>query len=69
MVVTGMAPDLNSLLSTNKVSLLPREKTSRPCIGFNNAEYERKQIALHIFIDWGMIKSRGEISILHKALP
>jgi len=40
MVVAGRASDLNSLLSSNKVFLLPREQTPPPRTGVNNVEYK-----------------------------
>jgi len=40
MMVAGTAFDLNSLLSTEKVSLLNREQTPRTRAGNNNLEYK-----------------------------
>jgi len=47
--VVGRASDLNSLLSSNKVSLLTREQTPWPRTGINNVEHKRKQKNLALF--------------------
>jgi len=43
MAVTGRASDLNSLPSSNKVSLLTRKQTPQPRTGSYNVEYKCKQ--------------------------
>jgi len=40
MVVARRASNLNSLLCSNKISLVTRERTPRPCTGINNVEYK-----------------------------
>ena len=42
-IVTGSASNRDSLLNSNKVSLLTREQASRPRTGINNVEYKRKK--------------------------
>jgi len=42
--------DLNSILSSNKISLLTRQRTPRPRTGINNMEYKRKQTRLTDFL-------------------
>ena len=42
-MVTGRKPDLNSLLSSDKVSLFTREKTPRLCTENNYKEYEQAE--------------------------
>jgi len=43
MVVTSRSPDLNSLLSSNKLSLVTRGQNPWPCTGNKNVEYKCKQ--------------------------
>ena len=50
MVVARRAPDLNSLLSSNKVFLLTGEQTPGPRIGINNVKYKRISVPLMIII-------------------
>jgi len=46
MVVAERTSNLNSLLSSNKASLLTREQTPRPGTGINTVEYKLNQQTL-----------------------
>jgi len=54
MMMAGRASTLNSLLSSNKVSLLTGEQTLRPHKGNNNVEYKWKQKAVISLIIYGI---------------